>query len=156
MRKQSGKTTVPLDAVPERRTERCSPRFRPGDRFWGEPRFRYLSPGSEGEKCRPLDHRRQIPFIHSARLIHNSNFNIYRAMFQLFPPCGGFKVYLGTLHIWQWRMHSCRSTHFKVQSQCLSHAEFRTVRAGAYWHLRMRICWKKEMVVVAFLCSRIR
>ena len=22
----------------------------------GEPRFRYLSPGSEGEKCRPLDH----------------------------------------------------------------------------------------------------
>ena len=31
------------------------PRFRPGDRFF-ELSFRYLSPGSEGEKCRPLDH----------------------------------------------------------------------------------------------------
>ena len=33
--KQNTKTTVPLDAVPERRTERCSPRFRPGDCFSG-------------------------------------------------------------------------------------------------------------------------
>ena len=29
-------SAVPLDAVPERRTERCSPRFRPGDRFWSQ------------------------------------------------------------------------------------------------------------------------
>ena len=55
MRKQNIKTTVSLDVVPERRTERFPPRFRPGDRFC-EPRFRYLLPGSEGEKCRPLDH----------------------------------------------------------------------------------------------------
>ena len=34
-----------------------------------EPSFIYLSPGSEGEKCRPLDHMRQIPFNHSAPLI---------------------------------------------------------------------------------------
>ena len=33
-----------------------------------EPSFRYLSPGIEGEKCRPLDHTWQIPFGHSARL----------------------------------------------------------------------------------------
>ena len=46
-------TTVPLEAVPECRTEQCSPRLRPGDRFC-EPSFRYLSPGSEGEKYRPL------------------------------------------------------------------------------------------------------
>ena len=91
MRKKIAKTTVPLDAVPERRTERCSPRFQPGGRFWGEPSFRYLSPGREGEICRPLDHRRQIPFIHSARLICSSNFYIYRAMFQLYPPRGTFK-----------------------------------------------------------------
>ena len=32
-----------------------------------EPSFRYLSPGREGEKCRALDHLRQIPFIHSDR-----------------------------------------------------------------------------------------
>ena len=55
MRKQNSNKAVPLDAVPERRTERCSPRFRPGDRFC-ELSFRYLSPGIEGEKCRPLDH----------------------------------------------------------------------------------------------------
>ena len=55
MRKQYAKKALPLDVVPERRTKRCSPRFWPGDRFC-EPIFRYLSPGSEGEKCRPLDH----------------------------------------------------------------------------------------------------
>ena len=94
MRKQNANKAVPLDAVPERRTERCSPRFRPGDRFLGEPRFRYLSPGIEGEKCRPLDRRRQIPFIHSARLTSSINFYIYRLVFQLFPPCGTFKCTL--------------------------------------------------------------
>ena len=57
MREENAKTTVPLDAVPERRTERCSPRFRPGGRFC-ELRFRYQSSptGSEGEISRPLDH----------------------------------------------------------------------------------------------------
>ena len=57
MRKPNNKTTVPLDAVPERRTERCSPRFRPGGRFC-ELRFRYQSSptGIEGEISRPLDH----------------------------------------------------------------------------------------------------
>ena len=56
MRQQNTNRAVPLDAVPERRTERCSPGFRPGDRFCG-PSVRYLSPGSEGEKCRPLRDR---------------------------------------------------------------------------------------------------
>ena len=57
MRKQNTKTTVPLDVVPERRTKRCSPKFRPGGRFC-ELRFRYQSSptGSEGEISRPLDH----------------------------------------------------------------------------------------------------
>ena len=32
-----------------------------------EPSFRYLSPGREGEKCRPLDHTWQNPFVQSAR-----------------------------------------------------------------------------------------
>ena len=82
LRKQNTKTTVPLDVVPERRTERCSPRFRPGGRFC-ELRFRYLSSptGREGEISRPLDHMRQIPFIHSARLIDSTNFYIYRTVF---------------------------------------------------------------------------
>ena len=94
MRKQKNNATVPLDVVPERRTKRCSPRFRPGGRFWGEPRFRYLSPGSEGEKCRPLDHLWQTPFIHSARLTSSRSFYIYRAVFYLSPPFGTFKFVL--------------------------------------------------------------
>ena len=82
MRAQNTKTTVPLDVAPERRTKRCSPRFRPGGRFC-ELRFRYLSSptGREGEISRPLDHMRQIPFIHSTRFIDGANFCIYRTVF---------------------------------------------------------------------------
>ena len=78
MRKQNTKTTVPRDAGPERRTKRFPPRSRPVGRFC-EPRFRYLSSPTdrEGEISRPLDHMRQIPFIHSARLIDSTNFYIY-------------------------------------------------------------------------------
>ena len=82
MRKQKTKTTVPLDVVPERRTERFPPRFRPVGRFC-ELRFRYLSSPTrkEGEISRPLDHMRQIPFINSARFIDSTNFYIYRTVF---------------------------------------------------------------------------
>ena len=55
MRKQHTNRAVPLDVVPEHRTKRCFPKFRPSDCFC-ELSFRYLSPGIEGGKCRPLDH----------------------------------------------------------------------------------------------------
>ena len=42
-------SAVPLNVAPERRTTRCSLAWR----SLLEPNFRYLSPGSEGEKCRP-------------------------------------------------------------------------------------------------------
>ena len=42
-----------------------------------EPSFRYLSPGCEVEKCQPLGHSIQIPFIHSDRFVTCSNFYIY-------------------------------------------------------------------------------
>ena len=93
MRKENTNKAVPLDVLPERRTERCSPRFRPGDRFL-DLSFRYLSPGSEGEKCRPLDPMRQIPFIHSSRFIECSDFYTYSRVFLLFPPCGALKYVL--------------------------------------------------------------
>ena len=95
MRKENTKTTVPLDVVPERRTERFPPRFRPVGRF-SELRFRYLSSpiGREGEISRPLDHMRQIPFIHSARVIDSTNFYIYRTVFYIFFPCGTLKCVL--------------------------------------------------------------
>ena len=53
-----------------------------------EPSFRYLSPGREGEKCRPLDHVRQIPFIHSAQVIICSNLYICIQVFLFFPAFG--------------------------------------------------------------------
>ena len=93
MRQQNTKATVLLDVAPERRTKRCSPRFRPGGRFC-ELSFRYLSPGREGEKCRPLDHMWQIPFIHSTRFITSDNFYIYNWAFFLLSPCGTFKCAL--------------------------------------------------------------
>ena len=36
---------------------------------WSFAAFRYLQPttGSEGEKCRPLDHMRQFPFVLTAQ-----------------------------------------------------------------------------------------
>ena len=33
--------------------------------------------GREGEKCRPLDHMRQIPFIHQAPFVSFIKFNVY-------------------------------------------------------------------------------
>ena len=49
-------------------------RFRPAERFC-ELSLRYVWPGSEGEKCQPLDHSWQIRFIHSAQFIFSSNLN---------------------------------------------------------------------------------
>ena len=82
MRNRNTKIIVPLDVVPERRSERFPPKFRPVDRFC-ELRFRYLSsPTSrEGEISRPLEHMRQISFIDSAGLIDSINFYIYRTVF---------------------------------------------------------------------------
>ena len=34
LHKKQKMRTVPLDVAPERRTKRCSPRFRPGAHFW--------------------------------------------------------------------------------------------------------------------------
>ena len=71
MRKENTKTTVPLDVAPERRTKRCSPRFRPGGRFC-ELRFRYQSSptGIEGEdKSAPRPYVTD-PF-HPLNSIHN-------------------------------------------------------------------------------------
>ena len=36
LHKKQKMRTVPLDVAPERRTKRCSPRFRPGGPFWNQ------------------------------------------------------------------------------------------------------------------------
>ena len=51
-------SAVPLDVAPERRTERYSPRFRPGDRFWSQV----------SDTCRPALRERNVspgprPFV---------------------------------------------------------------------------------------------
>ena len=104
MCKQNTKTTVPLDVVPERRTKRFPARFRPVGCFC-ELMFRYLSSptGREGEISRPLDHMRQIPFIHSARPKDSTNFYIYRTVFEIFSPyctltCILMRGYLTIVH----------------------------------------------------------
>ena len=54
MRKGNTNREVPLDAVPERRTERCSPRFQSGGRFC-ELSFRYqLSPTGFSRRGREM------------------------------------------------------------------------------------------------------
>ena len=126
MRKRNIKRAVSLDVVPERLSKRCSQRFRPGDRFCGLS-FRYLSPGSEEEKCRSL-HRVTDP-LHS---LSNSNFYICVTVLYRFPSFGTFKC---VVQIFQLRMRSCTNTHFKVQSNQLSPGLLHMVRADAYWHI---------------------
>ena len=47
--------------------------------------------GREGEKCRPLDHVWQTPFIHSTLFVITIIFCIYRKAFQLFHSYGTYK-----------------------------------------------------------------
>ena len=135
MRKLNTKRAVPLDAVPERRTKRFPPRFRPVGRFC-ELSFRYQSSptGREGEISRPLDHMRQIPLIHPARLTVTSNFDIY------IQQCSSYFLYVERYSVSWARAVTIThapllNTHFRVQSLVLFHE----VRAGSYWNLRMRV-----------------
>ena len=66
--------------------------------------FRYLSPGIEGEKCRPLDHTWQIPFIHSVQFLITSHFYIYMKVLPVISSMWYVKVRLCTTDIWQLRI----------------------------------------------------
>ena len=94
-----------------------------------EPSFRYLSPGREGEKCRPLDHMGQIPFIHSDRFLIWNNFYIYTIVFQLFLPCGTYKCsYMTIAHVLS------QKTQIMIPSHFLSHFS-RKVHARVHWNI---------------------
>ena len=97
-------------------------------------RFRHLSPptGREGEISRPLDHTRLIPFIHSARFIHSTNFCIYTTVSWIFSPCGTLRCLL------MWSTFNscacaCNETPFWVQAPCWGLVPFHTVGDGARW-----------------------
>ena len=151
LRKQNTKRTVPLDAVPERRTKRCPPRYLPAKRFC-ELSFRYLtSPaGSEGEKCRPLDHMWQIPFIHSARFIYSINYCIYGTVFQIHPPCGTFKRVLVSRISYKCaralRKHSFQGSIPISKFCCVPYGTCRCILARGEWYVPMRICCTNEIV----------
>ena len=115
---QNSNRAIYLDAVPERRTKRCSPRFLPGDRFC-ELRFRNLSQCCEGEKCRPLDQIRQILVIYLIQLITGINFYIITQSFSYFLHM--VQSCLCKVHICQLRKRCCRDSHFKVQGHFSSH-----------------------------------
>ena len=140
MRKSNAKATVPLDVVPERRTKRCSPRFRPGGRFC-ELSFRYQSSptGREGEISRPLDHLWQIPFIRPTRVIVSTNFYLYTTVFQLFLPCGMCKW------VFVWQLHMRFSQNY-VSNHYQKHFDDTCfcVLAQDTCNLRMRICLTNE------------
>ena len=154
MRKKNTKTTVPQGVEQERRTERFPPRFRLVGRFC-ELSFKYLSSpiGREGEISRPRDHMRQIPFIHAARLIHISNFYIYRTVFQIFSPYGTLRCVLI-----QSIFNNCaRAQARTLISRLRALVVFHTVRVVFLlvqnrWRLRMRIA---ENVQQFILCHSI-
>ena len=95
---------VPLDVALERRTMTSIPEIsaRGSLMLWAKfqipvgPR-----PGREGENCRPLDHIRQIPFIHPAPFTFYPNIilYIYTKVFQLFLPYGIYIVFQYSLHL---------------------------------------------------------
>jgi len=135
MRKQNSKTTVPLDVVPERRTKRCSPRFRPGGRFC-ELRFRYPSSptGREGEISRPLDHMWQIPLIHSTQFT--------TMWYILVCLC---TAYLTVEHAFLQR-HSFQRSGPLFKSCCVPYGTRSRILTQNKWHLRKLVCWANEIV----------
>ena len=153
MRKPNANKAVPLDAVAERRTTRCSLRFRPGGRFCGLS-FRYLSPGIEGEKRRPLDHMWQIPFIYSAPFIVISNFHIYMSQSSSYflnvvrSSPFRYAAYLTTALAFL-KQHSFQNSERLLKSCCAPYGTCCFVLAHDSWHFRMR--WTNE--IVHFLVS---
>ena len=57
--------------------------------------------GREGEKCRPLDHMRHIPFIHQlcSHPTLSIPFNIYTKLLQIFLACGVYIMSWNIVHL---------------------------------------------------------
>ena len=88
--------------------------------------------GREGEKCRPLDHIRQVPFIHSALFSFYTNIDshIYAKVFQLFLLYGTYVVSWYGLHL-SFTHAPIRTSHLKVHCDIWSDFVFHIV---AYWY----------------------
>ena len=78
----------------------------------------------EGEKCWPLDHVWQIPFVHSTLIIVENNFSINIKLFAVISSTWYFRESLGTVCTRQLCMRPCWKTHLKAQSHHWSHCMF--------------------------------
>ena len=87
LQKKRKMSAVPLDVAPERRTKRCSPRFRPGGRFWSQV----------SDTCRQALRERNVghdirpcvtdPFHLLHSICSNYSFLFIYQLYQLFLPC---------------------------------------------------------------------
>ena len=100
-----------------------------------EPSFRYLSPGIEGEKRRPLDRMWQIPFIHSVQFLITSHFYNY-----IYESVTGYFFHVvrksASLHNRYLTIALVPFKHTlpKVKNDYSRHFDFHTLRARSNWH----------------------
>ena len=104
--------------------------------------------GREGEKCRPLDHIRQIPYVHPALFLSYTGiiFCIYAKDFHRFHPYGN--------HIASWYNVDLSFTHALLQNHLLRSQSFGVMRNDISKILKMNlnclngywICYKKENI----------
>ena len=88
--------TVPLDAVPERRTERCRPSFRPAGRFC-EPGLDTHRPGA---RWAGREREREMSPLWSISIYSTQYINIYIYIHvPVISSIWHVQVCLGTLHI---------------------------------------------------------
>ena len=74
MRKQNTKTIVPLDVVPERRTKRFPPRFRPVGRFWLAEVQIPIAPDRQGGKDKSAPKPYETDPIHPLSSTYDSTY----------------------------------------------------------------------------------
>ena len=100
-----------------------------------EPSFRYLSPGREGEKCRPLDHTWQNPFVHSARLTIGNNSYIYHGILVI-SSMWYVQVCQVSFKLVKWYIINDCACAPAETLLFMPHSLvfFHMVCAGAYWH----------------------
>ena len=84
----------------------------------------------EGEKCRPLDHMRQLPCINKAPLVPYTkiNFYIYTKLFHIYFPCG--------IYIASWNIVHLQYTHELFQNS-LFQRHFEVI-LYEFWHELVR------------------
>ena len=143
---------VPLDGVLERRTMTSIPGIsaRGSLILWAKCQIPVgprpcVGPrsGREGEKCRPLDHMRQIPFIHqlcSHPTVGSISIYIQNCSSHFFHVVS--TLCLGTLYICHLRMRFPRTSYFQRHFEEISYVLLRDTmrhRSQTQIHRKMAV-----------------